>query len=71
MQAHGTIVGFPGAEEYKGEDIIFEECDIFVPAAIEKVIRKSNAHKLKCKVSISWKKAHKDLTLFNISLHAD
>lgn len=48
--AHNTIKGFPGAEEYQGEDIIFEECDIFVPAAIEKVIRKSNAQKLKCRI---------------------
>lgn len=48
--AHNTIKGFPGAEEYKGEDIIFEECDIFVPAAVEKVIKKNNAHKLKCKI---------------------
>uniref|UniRef100_T1IXS4 glutamate dehydrogenase [NAD(P)(+)] n=1 Tax=Strigamia maritima TaxID=126957 RepID=T1IXS4_STRMM len=48
--AHKTITGFPGAEEYSGEDLMFEECDILIPAAIEKVITKSNADKLKCKI---------------------
>ncbi|KAG5309992.1 DHE3 protein, partial [Acromyrmex insinuator] len=39
----GTIVGFPGAEPYKGENLMYEPCDIFIPAAIEKVITKENA----------------------------
>lgn len=29
---------------------MFEECDIFVPAAIEKVITSENAHKIKAKI---------------------
>jgi hypothetical protein len=29
---------------------MFEECDIFVPAAIEKVITSDNAHKIKAKI---------------------
>lgn len=46
----GTIVGFPHAQAYKGENLMFEECDIFVPAAIEKVITSDNANKLNCKI---------------------
>lgn len=49
---NGTIVGFPGAKEYKGENLMFEPCDIFVPAAIEKVITSENAGRIQAKVSI-------------------
>lgn len=46
----GSIVGFPGASAYEGENMMFEPCDIFVPAAIEKVITKDNAHRIQAKV---------------------
>jgi len=46
----GTIVGFPQAKAYEGENLMFEECDIFVPAAIEKVITSENAGKIRCKI---------------------
>merc|ERR1712186_12811 len=47
---HGTIVGFPGAEPYTGENVMFEQADILVPAAMEKVINASNAAKVKAKI---------------------
>ncbi|XP_076029188.1 glutamate dehydrogenase, mitochondrial isoform X1 [Oratosquilla oratoria] len=47
---HGTINGFPGAEAYSGENLLYEECDILIPAAIEQVITISNAHKIQAKV---------------------
>lgn len=47
--SNGSIVGFPGAKKFDG-DLLFHECDILVPAALEKVITKDNADKVKAKI---------------------
>lgn len=47
---NGTIVGFPHAEPYKGENLMFEPCDIFIPAAVEKVITKENADRIQVRI---------------------
>ncbi|KRY41216.1 Glutamate dehydrogenase 2, mitochondrial [Trichinella spiralis] len=50
---NGTIVGFPHADSYQPkEDLFYEQCDILIPAAIEKVITKKNAEKIKAKVVV-------------------
>lgn len=44
-------MGFPGAEPYTGECLLYEPCEILIPAATEKVITKSNADRVQCRVS--------------------
>uniref|UniRef100_A0A8C2WNH1 Glutamate dehydrogenase n=1 Tax=Cyclopterus lumpus TaxID=8103 RepID=A0A8C2WNH1_CYCLU len=46
---HGTIVGFPDSTVYEGS-ILEADCDILIPAASEKQLTKSNAHKIKAKI---------------------
>ncbi|XP_054263781.1 glutamate dehydrogenase, mitochondrial-like [Macrosteles quadrilineatus] len=47
---HGTINGFPEAKPYEGENLMYEPCDIFIPAAVEKVITSKNADKIQAKI---------------------
>ncbi|KAM4730075.1 glutamate dehydrogenase, mitochondrial isoform 2-T2 [Anableps anableps] len=47
--ANGTIVGFPDSTPYEG-NILEADCDILIPAASEKQLTKSNAHRIKAKI---------------------
>lgn len=54
MQAYkaknkGSAKGFPGGKEV-GPDLMFEQCDILIVAAMEKVLTHANASKINCKV---------------------
>lgn len=55
MTEHGTLEGFKGATEVEvaNPNVFMEkECDILIPAAMEKAIHKGNADRLNCKVVI-------------------
>jgi len=52
---HRTLKGYPKIDEFEEADplsFIEKECDILIPAAVEKSIHKDNANKLKCKVVV-------------------
>lgn len=48
----GSITKFPRATDWKGtpKDVLFEKCDILVPAASECQITRDNAHRVQAKV---------------------
>jgi glutamate dehydrogenase (NAD(P)+) len=54
FRAKGTLLGFPGAkEEYDvktKEEVMYKECDILVPAAMEKVITKQNVERIQARM---------------------
>ncbi len=46
----GSVVKFPGTEPISNEDLLELECDVLIPAALECVLHRDNASRLKAKV---------------------
>lgn len=40
----------PGTNYFEDSRVLYDECDILVPAFLEKAIRMSNIDKFKCKI---------------------
>ncbi len=50
VQYAGVLKDFDGGEPITNEELLELECTVLVPAALERVITKDNAAKLKCRV---------------------
>ena len=50
LKAKGSVVGFAGAKTVSNAELLELKVDILVPAALEGVITKDNAARIKCKV---------------------
>ncbi len=48
----GTVVDYPEGKKVSNDELLISECDILVPAALENVIHKYNAPKLKAKIVV-------------------
>jgi glutamate dehydrogenase (NAD(P)+) len=46
----GPLRTFPGASEIAGADLLTTPCTILVPAAMERMVHRDNAPRLKCKI---------------------
>ena len=46
----GSVVGFTGGERISNKDVLEYDCDVLVPAALEKVITAENARHIRAKV---------------------
>ncbi len=44
--------GYPGAKSFDDEAAIYENCDFFIPAALEKAINVNNAAKFQAKLIV-------------------
>lgn len=47
---HGTLKDFPQGERISPDDLLALECDVLVPAAVERVITEKNAGNLRCRI---------------------
>jgi glutamate dehydrogenase (NAD(P)+) len=47
---HGTVKGFPGAENITNAEVLETECDILIPAALENQITARNAANIKARI---------------------
>ncbi len=47
---NGTVLGFPGAEAVDADELLLEECEILIPAAMENVITSRNADRIRAKI---------------------
>lgn len=50
FQRQQTVNGFPGGEPVGAQEILFQDCDIAIPAAVENQITSQNAHRLKARI---------------------
>jgi glutamate dehydrogenase (NAD(P)+) len=46
----GSVVGFTGGERIDNKDVLEYDCDVLVPAALEKVITRENAPNIKARI---------------------
>jgi glutamate dehydrogenase (NAD(P)+) len=47
---HGTVQGFPGAEDISNAELLETECDVLIPAAYENQITVRNAQNVKARI---------------------
>ncbi|HWC31985.1 MAG TPA: Glu/Leu/Phe/Val dehydrogenase [Actinomycetota bacterium] len=56
LEAHheqaGTVAGFDGGERLTGEELLEAECDVLIPAALERVVTDENADRVKARVIV-------------------
>ena len=46
----GSVVGFPGSEPIKRDELLALDCDILIPAALENAITEENAWRVKARI---------------------
>lgn len=52
VDAHGSVVGFAGADAIPGDELLLLEVDLLVPAAVEGVINADNAARVRAKLIV-------------------
>lgn len=73
----GSVKGFAGAETVEDNSVMFRQCDVLAPCAMEQQIHKKNMDRVNCKIIVEGAngpitpKAHTYLTSQGISIIPD
>jgi glutamate dehydrogenase (NAD/NADP) (EC 1.4.1.3) len=51
-KATGSVINYPKGKKVTNEELLTSECDILIPAALENVIHRGNAEKVKAKLIV-------------------
>ncbi|PJE76800.1 glutamate dehydrogenase [Candidatus Uhrbacteria bacterium CG10_big_fil_rev_8_21_14_0_10_48_16] len=49
-KATGSVAGFAGGETFDAHELLFQACDLLIPAALENQIQEGNANRIQAKV---------------------
>ncbi len=52
VEEAGTVVGFPDAEPIANDDLLEIDCDVLIPAAIDRVIHAGNAPRIRARLVV-------------------
>ena len=52
VEQTGSVVDFPGAKAISNQELLETECEILIPAAVENVINKENADRVKTEIIV-------------------
>jgi glutamate dehydrogenase (NAD(P)+) len=50
VRRRGSLAGFTGADEIRADELLTLECDVLIPAALERVITAEVAPRLRCRI---------------------
>jgi glutamate dehydrogenase (NAD(P)+) len=50
VRSTGGVKGFPGGEDFPADQLLYEACDVLVPAALGNVLRRENAGDVRARV---------------------
>ncbi len=48
----GTVAGFEGGERLSGEELLEADCDVLIPAALERVVTDENAERVRARIIV-------------------
>jgi len=49
---HRTVKGFPGGDSFPNDEVLTWDADVLIPAAMEDVINKGNAHEIRAQIIV-------------------